>query len=344
VPGGWDADRDGVMEGCQHNTMDVEYFGPNPQMEFWYLGALRAAETMAREVGDAPFAAECRRLFDLGRAWTEANLFNGDYFEHKVQLPKDPASIHPGLVVGMGTKDFAKPDYQLGPGCLVDQLVGQVTAHICGLGYLADPAKVRRTLDSIWKHNRRAGLQDHFNNMRSFALGDERALLMASFPRERPQFPFPYFPEVMTGFEYVAAVGMIYEGARERGLEAIRDIRARYDGRRRNPFDEAECGHHYARAMASWGAVLALTGFRYSAVEGRLTLAARPAASFWASGYAWGSFAIEPSAGGYRAHLDVVEGALGLAHLRLEGHGEFSWDSPRQLQAGDRIEIEVRRG
>ena len=30
IPGGWDADRDGVMEGCQHNTMDVEYYGPNP--------------------------------------------------------------------------------------------------------------------------------------------------------------------------------------------------------------------------------------------------------------------------------------------------------------------------
>ena len=344
VPGGWDADRDGVMEGCQHNTMDVEYFGPNPQMEFWYLGALRAAEMMAREAGDASFAEDCRRLFDQGRAWTEANLFNGDYFEHKIQLPKDPSAIHPGLVVGMGARDFAKPDYQLGPGCLVDQLVGQVTAHVCGLGYLADPAKVRRTLDSIWSHNRRAGLQDHFNNMRSFALGDERALLMASFPKDRPQFPFPYFPEVMTGFEYVAAVGMIYEGDRERGLECIRDIRARYDGRRRNPFDEAECGHHYARAMASWGAVLALTGFHYSAVDGRLTLAARPARSFWASGYAWGSFSVEQSAAGYRVRLDIAEGALGLAHLRLEGHGEFSWDSRRQLQAGERIDVDVRRG
>jgi non-lysosomal glucosylceramidase len=51
IPGGWDADRDGVMEGCQHNTMDVEYYGPNPQMEFWYLGALRAAEEMARHMG-----------------------------------------------------------------------------------------------------------------------------------------------------------------------------------------------------------------------------------------------------------------------------------------------------
>jgi hypothetical protein len=179
--------------------------------------------------------------------------------------------------------------------------------------------------------------------MRSFALGDERALLMASFPKGRPQFPFPYFPEVMTGFEYAAAVGMLYEGQRERGLECIRDIRARYDGRRRNPFDEAECGHHYARAMASWGAVLALTGFHYSAVSGTLTLAARPARSFWASGYAWGSFSVEPSAEGRRVRLDVAEGSIGLTHLRLQGHGEFSWDSRRQLQAGERLEVDVPR-
>jgi hypothetical protein len=148
----------------------------------------------------------------------------------------------------------------------------------------------------------------------------------------------------MTGFEYVAAVGMLYEGERERGLECIRDIRARYDGRRRSPFDEAECGHHYARAMASWGAVLALTGFHYSAVDGRLTLAARPAQSFWSSGYAWGSFSVEQSAAGYRVRLDIAEGALELTHLRLEGHGESSWDSRRQLQAGERIDVDVRRG
>jgi hypothetical protein len=95
--------------------------------------------------------------------------------------------------------------------------------------------------------------------------------------------------------------------------------------------------------MASWGAVLALTGFHYSAVEGRLTLAARPASSFWASGYAWGSVSVEPSPGGYRVQLDVVEGALGLAHLRLEGHGQSSLAVRRQLGPGDRIDVVVPR-
>ena len=93
---GWDADQDGVMEGCQHNTMDVEYFGPNPQMGFWYLGALRAGEEMARHAGDADLAERCRSMFESGKAWMEANLFNGEYFEHRVVPPGAGAAIDPG--------------------------------------------------------------------------------------------------------------------------------------------------------------------------------------------------------------------------------------------------------
>ena len=102
-------------------------------------------------------------------------------------------------------------------------------------------------------------MRDHFNNMRSYALGEESGLLMASWPKGRPKIPFPCFSEVMTGFEYTAAVGMIYEGMEEEGLQVMQNIRDRYDGAKRSPFDEAECGHHYARAMASWASVVALT-------------------------------------------------------------------------------------
>jgi uncharacterized protein (DUF608 family) len=149
IPGGWDADRDGVMEGCQHNTMEVEYYGPNPQMGLWYLGALRAAEEMARHLGEKDFARECRRLFESGRAWIDAQLFNGEYYLHRVVPPRKKEDIAPGLLVGMGAGDVTHPDYQLGAGCLVDQLVGQFVAHVCGLGPLVDPAHARATLRSI---------------------------------------------------------------------------------------------------------------------------------------------------------------------------------------------------
>ena len=199
IPGGWDADKDGVMEGCQHNTMDVEYYGPNPQMGIWYLGALRAAEEMARRVGDNEFAATCKDLFERGSKWIDGNLFNGEYYEHQIRPPKDESQIAASLLVGMGAKDPTNPDYQLGAGCLVDQLVGQYMAHVCGLGYLVDQDHVRTTLDSIMKYNYRDNLYGHFNCMRSFALGDEAVLLMADYPKDRPKNPFPYFSEVMTG-------------------------------------------------------------------------------------------------------------------------------------------------
>ena len=334
IRGGWDADRDGVMEGCQHNTMDVEYYGPNPQMGGWYLGALRAAEAMARHVGDTDFASTCRGLFERGKQWIDEHLFNGEYYEQEIRPPKDKSDIAPALLVGMGSKDLSHPDFQLGSGCLVDQLVGQFMAHVCGLGYLLKPENVRKTLQSVLKYNRRESLENHFNNMRSFALGQESALLMAGYPKDRPQNPFPYYNEVMTGFEYAAAVGLLYEEEVEKGLECIRDIRERYDGLKRNPFNEAECGHHYARAMASWAAVLALTGFQYSGVEKTMTFAPREGAHFWSNGYAWGTCSIKKVEDHFEVDLQVAHGELSLVEFRLRRFGGSRLETPEKTATG----------
>jgi len=343
IEGGWDANKDGVMEGCQHNTMDVEYYGPNPQMGAWYLGALRAAEEMAKYLRDDDFAETCHELFEKGKAWMDENLFNGEYYEHKIQPPKDKSEIATSLLVGMGAKDITKPDYQLGSGCLVDQLVGQYMAHVCGLGYLLEPDNVRKTLQSIMKHNLMQGLYGHFNCMRSFALGDESALLMASYPKDRPQNPFPYFSEVMTGFEYAAAVGMLYEGQGENGLKCIKNIRDRYDGQKRSPFDEAECGHHYARAMASWAAVLALTGFRYSGVEKTMTFAARDGTFFWSNGCAWGSCSLNRIGKDTSVQLSVLHGELTLAKFILGDFGYNQFDKALRIKEGQTAKFQVNQ-
>lgn len=341
VEGGWDADRDGVMEGCQHNTMDVEYYGPNPQMASWYLGALRAAEEMARYLGEDEFAATCRSLFKRGSQWVDAHLFNGEYYEHEIRPPGD-AVVADGLRAGMGSGDLLDPALQLGAGCLVDQLVGQFVAHVCGLGYLLDREHVRTTLRSIKRHNYKVGFHDHFNHMRSFVLGDEAGLLMATYPRgRRPKRPFPYYNEVMTGFEYSTAVHMLYEGLVDEGLECIAAIRDRYDGRKRNPFDEAECGHHYARAMASWAAVLALTGFRHSAAKRSMTMAAREGTHFWSTGYAWGTCRQEAAGQGMRVTLSVLGGRLELDRFTLTGLGDQAWEVAVALQEGERIGFDV---
>jgi uncharacterized protein (DUF608 family) len=331
IPGGWDADQDGVMEGCQHNTMDVEYYGPNPQMGSWYLGALRAAEEMAKAMGDDDFAETCRKLFERGSAWLDENLFNGEYYEHEIRPPACAEDVAPSLKLSMGAKDVTRPDLQLGPGCLVDQLVGQYLAHVCGLGYLLDRDNVGKTLTAIMAHNFRDELYGHFNNMRSYALNDESALLMASYPRGgRPESPFPYFNEVMTGFEYCAGTHMLYEGMIEDGLTVIRAIRARYDGRRRSPFNEAECGHHYARAMAAWTGILAWTGFQYDATSATMRVT-RPGCWFWSNGDAWGT--VEVTLGG--AKVQVQGGEISLSRFLAGGLGEGELDEPVRLKAGE---------
>jgi non-lysosomal glucosylceramidase len=331
IKGGWDADRDGVMEGSQHNTMDVEYYGPNPQMGFWYLGALRAMEAMAGYLGDDAFATTCRALREKGAQALDERLFNGDYYEHIVE-PKSADQIADGLRYSLGSDNLAEPDLQLGAGCLVDQLVGQYTAHVLGLGLLSDREKHQRTLASIFEHNFKKGFHDHFNHMRSYVLGDESAVLMASYPKgRRPKRPFPYFNEVMTGFEYVLAIHMLYEGMTDIGLQIIEAIRDRYDGKKRSPFDEAECGHHYARAMAAWSAINALTGFQYSGVSKRMDFRAVDGTFFWSTGYAWGTCCIA----GADVRLNVLHGTLALACFHLTGQGEMTWPQTQTLQAGD---------
>ena len=315
IPGGWDADRDGVLEGVQHNTYDVEFYGPNPLCGIYYLGALRAGEEMARAIGDNDSAVEYRRLFESGKRWFDAQAFNGEYFVQKVQ-GRSAESIAGGLRSGMGADDPRRPQFQLGDGCLVDQLVGQYLAEVAGLGPLVDPAHIRRTLASISRYNHKPNLFDHDSVQRTFALNGESALVICDYGKgERPKIPFPYYAEVMTGFEYSAAILMLYSGMLDHGLEYIGDIRRRYDGIKRNPWDEAECGHHYARAMASWSAVLALSGFRYRGAGRHVEILPRiehsSFKSFWSTGTGWGTFTLLAGSGGKsRLTLSVIEGSL----------------------------------
>lgn len=350
IPGGWDPNRDGVMEGAQHNTYDVEFIGPNPLCGIWYLGGLRACEEMARAAGDDAAAREYHKLFEQGSRWIDANLFNGEYYIQKIgSIPAD--QIAKGLLEGAGAPDTEHPTFQMGEGCLVDQLVGQYFAHVAGLGLLVDPGHIRKTLHSIYKYNYKRVMADHECVMRTFALNDEAALVICDYPHgERPRTPFPYFEEVMTGFEYSAAILMLYTGMTAEGVELIANIRRRYDGERRNPWDEAECGYHYARPMASWAAMLALSGFRYDGVEKKVE--AKPAAlekllggagfnSFWSAGSGWGLFRIQRSS----FALDVQYGSLELRSVALPATGTPQLSArPASAKLGSvPLEVNTRR-
>jgi uncharacterized protein (DUF608 family) len=321
IKGGWDANRDGVMEGVQHNTYDVEFIGPNPFCGMWYLAALRAGEEMAHAIGDTYAAAEYQRLFKKGSAWVDENLFNGEFYIQKVgSLAKD--DIAKGLQEGMGTIDTEHPTYQVGEGCLSDQLMGQYFALLAGLGLLVDREHARKALQSIWKYNYKQNLADHSNVQRAYALNNEAGLVVCEYPRgERPRVPFPYFAEVWSGSEYATAALMISLGMVAEGVQIVENTRRRFDGENRNPWNEAECGYHYARPMSSWAPLVALSGFRYDGVE-KVVAALPPVehnnfSSFWSAGTGWGSFSQHTRGGKTHFSLSVAEGKLACCKVTL---------------------------
>ncbi len=193
VPGGWDAGRDGVLKGVQHNTYDVEFYGPNPMCGIYYLGALRAGEEMAQAVGDASSADEYRRLFEKGQRWIDANLFNGEFYVQKIKGFRKE-EIAPNLRSDMGAENTETPEYQVGSGCLVDQLVGQYLADVGNLGALVSPDHIRKTLASIHRYNYKRSLGTHDNVARTYALNGESAVVVCDYGKaERPRIPFPVF-------------------------------------------------------------------------------------------------------------------------------------------------------
>ena len=340
IPGGWDADEDGVMEGAQHHTLDTEYFGPNPLIGVWYLGALRAGEEMARHLGQGDFAEVCRNLFDRGSAWIDGNLFNGEYYEQQIRPPGNLSGVAPGLVVDRERTDLENPQLQLGKGCLVDQIVGQCMAHVCGLGYLLKKGNVGKTTRSIMKYNYMKDFWNHLNNSRGYTLNGEQGLLVCSYPHGgRPDVVTGGYSECMTGLEYTAAIGMLQEGQIGSGLKCIEAIRSRFDGTRRSPWNEAECGHHYARAMISWAALTTLTGFQYSGVTGTMSFAAADKDSqwFWSNGYAWGTFRQKKTAKGTKVELKVHHGSLELSELAITKVGSITFPIGHTVSEGQSV-------
>ena len=173
--------------------------------------------------------------------------------------------------------------------------------------------------------------------MRSYAMGDESALVMAAYPNERPKRPFPYFSEVMTGFEYTAGVGMLYENQVDIGLQTFQDVRNRYDGIKRNPFNEAEFGNHYARSMMAWGAVLAITGFHYSAVNQSMKFNPVNGTHFWSNGYQYGTVNISEESGAKKVALRVLNGKLNLRSFTLEGIGTVDFGKGKTFNENNTV-------
>jgi uncharacterized protein (DUF608 family) len=325
----WDADRDGVMEGEQHNTYDIEFYGPNTMMGTLYLGALRAGELMATAIGDRAAAETYHRIRVNGQQKLE-ELWNGDYYVQKVPPADQIRPLEKGSDESWHAEAVQNGQvrYQYGQGCLSDQLLGQWFAEVLGLGYSLEPGRIGTTLQSIYCYNFKHHFYDHPNTQRIYALNDEKGLLLCSWPKgNRPALPFVYSDEVWTGIEYQVAAHLIYAGHLEEGLSIVKGARDRYDGARRNPWNEVECGSHYARALASWSVLLALSGYEYSAPERRLTFMPRVNAKrfqcFFAAGSGWGTFIQRSEKASRVARLETHYGKVRVRRLKLRKEADW---------------------
>ncbi|MFM9996209.1 MAG: GH116 family glycosyl hydrolase, partial [Phycisphaerales bacterium] len=298
---------DGIIEGSQHNTFDIDFVGPNTFVGSLYLAALRAGGRMAAQMNDHITGAIWHELAFTGARWTEANLFNGRWFTQK-------------LAPGQDTR------WQYGGGCLADQLFGQTWSKLLDLGNVYDPEKVRTALRSVYQHNFAppGGSLGVYNAQwppeREFAAPREGGVLTCTWPDGgRPGEPVRYRDEVWTGIEYQVATGLILEGLVDEGLTIIKAIDDRYDGALHNPWNEVECGDHYARAMASWGAYQALCGFIYDGPAGEIGFDPRITpdkfAAFFAGAEGWGLLRQDRSEPTQLNRIEVRYGKLRVARF-----------------------------
>ncbi|MFZ1057012.1 MAG: GH116 family glycosyl hydrolase, partial [Opitutaceae bacterium] len=267
-----------------------------------------------------------QELLARGTARINRDLYNGEYFYQRTEWKNLRAKVDDANSKSYGGHyspeasellEREGPKYQYGTGCLSDGVLGAWLSTACGAAAVLDPDKIRSHLVSVYRHNFKPDLSAHANPQRpTYANGAEGGLLLCSWPRGgMPSLPFVYSNEVWTGIEYQAASHMIMMGLVGEGLDIVRACRARYDGRTRNPFDEYEWGHWYARAMASYALLQALSGSRFDAVDGVLHLAPPLPGDFrcfisTATGY--GTVGVADG----KPFLNVVAGSIAVKELR----------------------------
>ena len=304
---GHDRNEDGLIEDSQHNTFDINFIGPNTFVGSLYLAALRAAEEMARVKGENDLADRYHTIFEKGRDATMKRLFSGEYF---IQIVPDGAS----------------DKHQYGRGCLADQVFGQGWAHQVGLGYIYPQQAVRSALRSIFKYDWTADTGPYnkrYKPSRWFARAGEAGLFICAWPTGgRPAEPVRYRNEVWTGIEYQVAGHMFWEGMVDEALAIVRAVHERYDGTKHNPWNEVECGDHYARALASWGCLTGVEGYVYDGPAGRIGFAPRMTPddfkAFFAAAEGWGSLVQKRNGKTQTNRIEVKYGRLRAKTLLFE--------------------------
>lgn len=342
----WDPEKTGILTGRQHHTLDMELYGANSWLSGFYLAALKAGAEMAAFLGEQETSEEYLGLFQSGKSWVDEHLFNGEYYIQKVDLTDKSLldRFDEKTVREYWNHELEEIKYQVAEGCVIDQVVAQWHANLCGLGEIFDKNQTRMALQSLYRHNFKASMRHEANTWRLFSLNDEGGLVICTWPEgvHKPAIPLTYNTETMTGFEYQAASHMIQEGFIEEGLSIVQAIRDRYDGEKRNPWNEIECGSNYARSMASYSLFQAFSGFEYDLVEGMIGFnpvqrGGETFRTFWSLDSGWGIFERTPD----KVKLQVLGGKLSLKVLKLL-EKQVHFPEPLLLDANNPLTIKLK--
>ena len=261
----FDQDKDGMIKGGHHNTLDCNASGTSPWIGTMYMAALKAGEQMATIVGDKESATDYRSIWTVGVKNQNEQLWSdqrGHYVEKseflkgkRMQVMTDATSI--------------------------DMLLGQWWANQLNLGQLYPVDRTKQSLTKIYQNNKYTDTGTGYKaTFRDFLGTGDTGWFMNTFPGDPPKNSIYYYHEVMSGFEYAAAATMLQYGMIEEGSHMVKEISKRYDGRFRSegevhlasnscvfgtgsPFGEDECGDFYSRPMSSWSVLLAMQGFLY---------------------------------------------------------------------------------
>ena len=176
-------------------------------------------------------------------------------------------------------------------------------------------------LGNLYKNNFKEEMRKFTNPWRIFSLNDESGAVICDYPAgaKKPAIPIPYCEETMTGFEYQMAGLLISRGYVEEGKRLVYALHRRFDGERRNPWNEFECGSNYARSMASFALLPIFAGQSFDLSRGEIGFAPVEKGdytTFWSLGGAFGTFSVTAQ----KAELILVEGELTLNAFRLPSH------------------------
>jgi uncharacterized protein (DUF608 family) len=253
-----DQNGDGVADlwgsgCCTYDTELYPYFGSSSFVASLYLAALRAAERMAEDFGDTPFADEVRERFSRAQRVLEEDLWHEGLGYYR-------SWVDPDHMAWENTPQAHAPESL---NCHIGQLAGAWWADLLDLGQLVDPARRRRALASI----------DRLNVQPVSGCPANEVDSEGNFSESWPLYALVYYA--------AQAISAGLPEAGWRAVERIYRVRQQLDGSHWDtPLEyagpnneEPQWGRWYMSTPASWYVWIALSGVRLDRVHRQLSIA-----------------------------------------------------------------------